>query len=96
MKEEPIYIGCMTKQMGLWNPSHVARGCVVKQCGTCGTDVHLAPTSQKFLQEKPHAKLICMPCLKKKSSDNEMKFMGVVPGAVNEAIDNIQKNKEEK
>lgn len=99
-KEDEIYIGCMTVQMGLWNPSSVAEGCVVKQCGTCGIDIHLAPTSQKFIAENPKANLICIPCLHKKAieqaKDEPVKFAGPVPGAIDEALRNIARQERDK
>jgi len=100
-KEDEIYIGCMTVQMGLWNPSSVAEGCVVKQCGTCGIDIHLSPTSQKFTAENPKAKLICIPCIQKRTIEQAAKgepvnFAGPVPGAIDEALRNIARQKRDK
>jgi hypothetical protein len=100
-KEDEIYIGCMTVQMGLWNPSNVSEGCIVKHCGNCGIEIHLAPASQKFLAEKPKANLICIPCIQKqaiekKAKGEPLKFSGAVPGAIEEALDHIDRQKREK
>jgi len=100
--ENQIYIGCMTVQMGLWNPTAVADGSIVKQCGTCGSDIHLSLSSQKFIEEKPQAHLICIPCIQKNTIEEKAKahgekvvFEGAVPGAIEEALKHIFKKKDE-
>jgi hypothetical protein len=94
-EEDEVYIGCMTVQMGLWNPSSIVDGCVVKQCGTCGNDIHLSPSSQTFLAENPKANLICIPCVQKKTIEDPTK-VAPVPGSVPEALDHIARQKRDK
>lgn len=101
--EEPdeIFIGCMSVQLARWNPGCVVPGCVIKRCYDCGTDIHVSPSSQKLTSEKPEIHLACIPCLQKNAKREMAKgeivaFMGVVPGAVKEMMDNIARKKEEK
>lgn len=102
-EEDTIFIGCMTVQMGLWNPKNIVPGCVVKHCCECNTDIHVSPSSQKLLAEKPDVKVICVPCMMKqlivaeaKETKEEVKWMGAVPGSIEEAKEHIRRIKEEK
>lgn len=92
-EEDTIFIGCMTVQMGLWNPKNIVPGCVVKHCCECNTDIHVSPSSQK-----PDVKVICVPCMMKqaKETKEEVKWMGAVPGSIEEAKEHIRRIKEEK
>lgn len=87
-----ILIGCITVQMGKWNPKAVAKGSIVKNCGTCGIEVYFAPTSVKFLEENPKANLICSTCLKKKVTPEIADKVTIqpIPGAIEEALKNRQ------
>ena len=91
-KDTEILIGCMTVQMGNWNPSSVAKGSIVKHCGTCGIPVYFAPTSVKFLEENPTASLICLTCAKKKIQPTDTVSVQAIPGAIEEAHKHAREN----
>lgn len=96
--EDKIFIGCMTVQMGRWNPRNIVPGCVIKHCCTCNTEIHVAPSSQKLVAERPDVSLICIPCMQKaaRETTEEVKWMGMVPGQAEEMEEQIRRMKEEK
>lgn len=81
---EKSCVVCLSVQMTQQNSSFVVKGSVVDQCGTCGTDVYVAPTSKNFI-DKSKTELICIPCLSKMNfeEDEEIK-LAVLPGALEE------------
>jgi hypothetical protein len=89
------YIVCLSVQMALWNSKAVAEGSVEKQCGRCGIPVWLSQSGQKMLKEDPSAQLRCQGCLRKMVAESKepVKF-GSVPGAIEEALENIKKQEE--
>ena len=92
-KEEKTVIGCMSVQMGAWNPQNITEGSIVKQCDFCGLDVYLSKSGQKMYETQP-CQLICMSCtmeLQKecKEKGEEIKC-DVVPGAVEELKDHLK------
>ena len=100
-EEDKIFIGCMTLQMGRWNPGNIVPGCVTMQCCDCKAEIHVSPSSQKLIAQKPEVSVICIPCLQKnaiaeKAKGEEVAFMGVVPGAIEEMMEGIRKRKEQK
>jgi len=97
-EEDKIFIGCMTVQMGRWNPGNIVPGCVIKHCSTCNIEIHVAPTSQKLIAQRPDVALVCIPCMQKvaKETTEEVKWMGLVPGQAEEIEEQIRRMKEEK
>lgn len=96
-EKDDKYIVCLTVQMGLWNPRAVAEGSVEKQCGGCGVAVWLSKSGQKMLKDTPDAQLRCEPCIRKmaQAATEEVKVQEV-PGAIEEALDNIRRQQEKK
>jgi hypothetical protein len=81
---EKSCVVCLSVQMAQQNSSFVAKGSVVDQCGTCGIDIYLAPTSKNFI-DKSKTELICISCLGKMNfeEDEELK-LAILPGSLEE------------
>ena len=103
-EKDEIYIGCITVKFGQWNPNSVVPGCVTKKCCSCSTDIHVSPQSQQFIASKPNEiHVICIQCMKKQNDERtkagkDVHMMGAVPGAIEEAlkqIDRIKRNEKE-
>lgn len=91
-------IVCITVQYGDWNPKCIAEGSVKKECSDCRTPVYLSKSGQALLSAAPHTKLFCTHCVEKelqaqKAKGEEIKT-AILPGALDEALDNIRKQKE--
>jgi hypothetical protein len=52
-------------------------------CAECGRKVWMAPTSQRFLQSKPSARVICIQCAEVVCADLEPT---VLPGMIEELL----------
>jgi hypothetical protein len=100
-EKNDIYIGCITTKFGEWRPNSIVPGCVTKQCCRCNVDIHVSPSSQKLIASKPdEVHVICIECMQKQNqikleAGKDVHFMGTVPGAVEEALDQIARFKEE-
>lgn len=99
--DEKKVVICLTVQMGRWNPKSVAEGSIEKNCSLCGTPVFLSQSGQKMLAEVPDLMLVCMPCMPKlqqqaKAEGEDLKFGGALPGALEEALDNIRRQEDGK
>lgn len=97
-KDEQCIV-CITVQYGNWNPRCVVEGSVKKQCNDCKTPVYLSKSGQALLVAAPQTKLFCMNCVQKeleiqKAKGEEIKA-AVLPGALDEALDNIKRRNNE-
>lgn len=95
--EEKALIGCMSVQMGVWNPKDITEGSIIKQCDYCGLEVYLSKSGQKMFESQP-CKLICVTCtleLKKDCDERgeEIKC-DVVPGAKVEIDEHFKEMKD--
>ena len=82
---------CVTTRSAQWNPIIVAEGSVQKKCKDCGTGVWLSKSGQSALAGDPEIRLRCTDCLAKLLKEGNVN-VGFVPGALAEALENIQKN----
>lgn len=99
MSDDQQCIVCITVQYGDWNPSCIALGSVKKQCDDCKNLIYLSKSGQALLAAAPQTKLFCQNCVAKeleaqKAKGEEIK-MAVLPGALNEALDNIKRQEGE-
>lgn len=89
-KEEKNYIVCLSLQMARFSPNNVSEGSINKICCKCGKEVILSRSGQKMMAENPNSDTVCMGCVEVLQKEKADLKMGVVPGALEEALKHIK------